>query len=200
MTIPKPKIKEYHFTYQTKNMLNEMTYIGVHSTTDLNDGYLGSGYALLNAINKYGKENFRSIPLCYFDTREEADIEEAYLVNESWVKLRGNYNIALGGGGGRIFTDTLPYIEAQKTRESGTIDGIFYPSIREACRKLGRSKDWVISRFRGTLMSPEELKKHQQKLYGNPINFRGVTYLSLRDAERQTGISRYLIRKEERPL
>ena len=61
-----------HFTYQTKNMLNEKNYVGIHSTKNLNDGYLGSGIALQKAIRKYGKENFTMIPLAFFDSRNEA--------------------------------------------------------------------------------------------------------------------------------
>jgi hypothetical protein len=42
----------------------------------------------------------------------------------------------------------------------------------------------------------EEFKEYKKKLHGNPTTFRGVTYLSLRDAERQTGVSRFKITRE----
>ena len=56
----------YNFTYQTKNLINGKTYVGVHSTDKLNDGYLGSGKRLQIAIEKYGRDNFTSIPLDFF--------------------------------------------------------------------------------------------------------------------------------------
>jgi hypothetical protein len=96
--------KKYHYTYQTKNLINNKTYIGVHSTDDLNDGYIGSGVNLKQAIKKYGKENFSLIILCFFDTREEANNEEAFLVDENWVKRKDNYNLCIGGLGGDRFT------------------------------------------------------------------------------------------------
>jgi hypothetical protein len=42
----------------------------------------------------------------------------------------------------------------------------------------------------------EEFKEYKKSLHGIRTTFRGVTYLSLRDAERQTGVSRFKIRKE----
>ena len=48
----------YHFTYQTKCLINNKTYIGVHSTKNLKDSYIGSGIALKKAIAKHGRKNF----------------------------------------------------------------------------------------------------------------------------------------------
>lgn len=88
---------KYHYIYQTKNLINDKTYIGRHSTNNLNDGYVGSGTMLKRAINKYGKENFVCIPMCYFDTYEEAVEEEKFLVTLEYCKDPNNYNIVQGG-------------------------------------------------------------------------------------------------------
>jgi len=90
----------YNFTYQTKNLINGKTYVGVHSTDNINDDYLGSGKRLQIAIEKYGRDNFISIPMEYFDNVEEAYEEERFLVNEKWILNENNYNLALGGWGG----------------------------------------------------------------------------------------------------
>lgn len=38
-----------HFmVYKTTNLINKKIYIGVHSTRDINDSYLGSGKLLRN--------------------------------------------------------------------------------------------------------------------------------------------------------
>ena len=44
--------------YKVTNLLNNKYYIGMHRTTNPNDGYLGSGVAIKKAIKKYGKEAF----------------------------------------------------------------------------------------------------------------------------------------------
>lgn len=41
----------YRFVYMTTNLVNGKRYIGQHTTENLNDGYLGSGKILKNAIN-----------------------------------------------------------------------------------------------------------------------------------------------------
>lgn len=90
-------ILKYHYTYQTKNLINGKTYIGRHSTNNLKDGYIGSGTMLKRAIKKYGKENFKTIPLCYFDTYKESVEEEKFLVTREYCKDINNYNIVEGG-------------------------------------------------------------------------------------------------------
>jgi len=48
----------HYIVYKTTNLINKKIYIGIHSTENINDGYLGSGTALKRAIAKHGKENF----------------------------------------------------------------------------------------------------------------------------------------------
>lgn len=108
-----------HFTYQTKNNLNGKTYVGVHSTKNLNDGYLGSGIALKKAIKKYGKENFTMIPLVFFDNRDEALEEEAFIVDLKWVNDNNNYNLSGGGTANKVTSEQtkLKLSNALKGRE-----------------------------------------------------------------------------------
>ena len=63
--------KKYHFIYKTMNLLSGRYYIGMHSTDELNDGYLGSGTLLRRSINKHGKENHSIEILEFLNSREE---------------------------------------------------------------------------------------------------------------------------------
>lgn len=92
-------MKFYHYLYQTTNLLNNKIYIGVHSTKNLDDGYIGSGISMLYSIKKYGKENFKKEILGYFDTRELLFEAELKIVNQEFVERLDTYNIQVGGGG-----------------------------------------------------------------------------------------------------
>lgn len=65
-------MKIVSFVYITTNLINGKQYIGDHTTKKLNDGYLGSGVYLLNAINEYSKENFKREILEFFNTKQES--------------------------------------------------------------------------------------------------------------------------------
>lgn len=84
--------------YKVTNTINNKFYIGVHSTRNPNDSYIGSGKIIKDAVKKYGKENFKKEVLFIFDTLDDALNKEKEIVNEDFVKDNNNYNISLGGG------------------------------------------------------------------------------------------------------
>lgn len=87
-----------HFTYITINNLNKKCYIGKHSTDNLEDGYIGSGYNLNRAIKKYGKKNFTCDIIRFYPTDEEAYQAEIELLEPLW-NWEMCYNITNGGEG-----------------------------------------------------------------------------------------------------
>lgn len=105
----------YYYTYQTKNLVTGKTYVGLHQTKKLSDGYIGHGIKkqsdaermkkkgsrslFVLAVCKYGYQNFATEVLSFFDSREQALAEEAFLVDQNWVKNQDNYNTSLGGLG-----------------------------------------------------------------------------------------------------
>lgn len=61
----------FYIQYRTINLVNNKFYIGKHcQTVDPHqfDGYYGSGSQIINAVKKYGKENFIRETLFVFDS------------------------------------------------------------------------------------------------------------------------------------
>jgi len=95
--------KTHNIVYKTTNLINGKIYIGVHSTDDLNDAYLGSGRIFIKALRKHGKENFTREVLFDFKHLKNALKKEETLVSDDFVSRDDNYNYAIGGvsGGGK---------------------------------------------------------------------------------------------------
>lgn len=97
--------RKYHFIYKTTNILTNRYYIGMHSTDNLNDGYLGSGKRLRYSINKYGKENHIVEIIEFCISREELKNREKEIVNLNELAKNECLNLIVGGEGGRGFTN-----------------------------------------------------------------------------------------------
>ena len=87
----------YHIVYKTTNLINGFIYIGIHSTTELEDGYLGSGKELKRVFKEFGKENFKREILFQLDSREAILLKEEELVNKEFLERNDVYNRSLGG-------------------------------------------------------------------------------------------------------
>jgi len=61
--------------YITTNLINGKQYVGDHSTNKIYDTYLGSGSGILNAIKKYGKENFKREILEQFKSKNTKNLD-----------------------------------------------------------------------------------------------------------------------------
>lgn len=90
----------FHYTYRITNKLNGKIYIGVHSTENMDDGYMGSCVPLTKDIKKYGEKNFFKEIIEIHNSRQDALKKERELVNEEFVARKDTYNINLGGSCG----------------------------------------------------------------------------------------------------
>lgn len=90
---------QHHIVYKTTNTVNQRSYVGLHSTNVIEDGYLGSGWVLKSALKKYGKVAFTRTILHVCDTREEARRIEASIVTQEYIESTDTYNLTPGGMG-----------------------------------------------------------------------------------------------------
>lgn len=96
----------YYFVYETTNLVNGKKYRGIHKTSNIDDGYLGSGLALIKAINKYGKENFKKEILEFCESYDVLLEREKEWVDENWVCLKSNYNLKTGGQSAGLLSES----------------------------------------------------------------------------------------------
>lgn len=89
----------HYLIYKITNLLNGTVYVGAHKTSDIDDGYMGSGKRIKRAIAKHGINNFTKEFLHELSSVEEMYAKEAEIVTEEFLK--GNvYNLKVGGEGG----------------------------------------------------------------------------------------------------
>jgi len=114
--------KQYHFIYKTTNTLTDAYYIGMHSTNNLDDGYVGSGLCLQRSINKHGIDNHVCEILEHFTDRKTLSARDAEIVNADLLKDKMWMNIAVGGAGGwKHCNDSLTKEQLLKRAKAGLI-------------------------------------------------------------------------------
>jgi hypothetical protein len=94
------KPKKFHFIYKTECKTTGKFYIGMHSTDNLNDGYIGSGKILRRSIAKHGREDHVLSILLFCNNRTELKFQEKMIVNEDLLKDEFCMNLKQGGEGG----------------------------------------------------------------------------------------------------
>lgn len=134
----------YHYVYQIISLSpNEegvcRIYSGLRSCECLpeEDDYMGSGHAILNAINKYGREKFMKLIIAKFDTREAAhECETAWLSKQfnfhgrDWKKFnKFHYNLRLNENSRDGFYSSPETREKQRAAMIGKMDGAKNPNF-----------------------------------------------------------------------
>ena len=134
------KEKKYHFIYKTIDTRNENFYIGMHSTDDLNDGYIGSGSRLKKLIYKYGKGIFKLEILEFLPDRESLKKREEEIVNSELLKEDKCMNLCCGGEG----------FSSDDARYAVIKSNLIQKILRET------NPDWVIKKYNRSSVSQKK--------------------------------------------
>jgi len=89
--------KKYHVIYKITNTITGKFYIGMHSTNDLTDGYMGSGIRIKNSIRKYGVENHKFEIIKECANREELALSESRIITNDLLNNPLCLNLKSGG-------------------------------------------------------------------------------------------------------
>lgn len=183
----------YYTVYQTTNLINGRTYVGVHRTHDPNDDYLGSGKALLTAVKKYGKENFRKEVLAICETEQEMFELERELVSEDVTQDRSNYNLAPGGREGKVISYEQR-ADISKTLKEYFKDNRNHPFTNK--RHTEETRKHLSDIHTGKKISKETNQKRSKSLMGRncldrrkPVSVNGVIYESVADAAKKLDVN-----------
>lgn len=157
----------FYIVYKTINLVNNKFYIGKH-TQNLDpyqfDGYYGSGSQILNAVKKYGKENFIRETLFVFDNEADCLLKEEETVAPHLGKPYC-YNMRSGGIGGFEHINSNPEKRKQVSKQSSN-------SNKGICRHIPTPEEKEASRKRNLMMielgigpySPESKMKSKQNI------------------------------------
>ena len=97
------KEKTIHYLYKTTCLVTNRYYIGMHSTSNLDDGYMGSGKGLRYSIRKHGKENHIKEILEFFENRDLLIEAEKKAITPEMLTDKNCMNLKEGGSGGGGF-------------------------------------------------------------------------------------------------
>jgi hypothetical protein len=156
--------KKYHIIYKTTNLINQKFYIGAHSTNELNDGYMGSGFNLSAAFKKYGKQSFIKEILHIFDKPSLMFDKEKEIVSPSFLERVDVYNIVEGGyGGSNKGASGLKHMHHSITKERIAVGPSAIKKMLEEGFILGRgssstsNKIWIHTTTEKKMIDPSDL-------------------------------------------
>ena len=129
--------KEYkiHYIYKTTCIVTGKFYIGMHSTFNEDDGYLGSGKVLGYSIRKYGKEKHSKEIVEYCLDRSSLKVREKEIVNEELLNDKMCMNLKLGGEGGFplhcAFGNIDKEIQSKRSQSGGNATSLKFKTDKE---------------------------------------------------------------------
>lgn len=147
----------YGYVYLTTNTINGRMYIGKHKSETYDSAYYGSGKILLQAIKKYGLENFNNEILYEANNEKELNEWEKYFIN-LYLQQYGKrmYNIAFGGDGGDTYSHRTNEEKEEFIKRMTTIN-------KNRCS----SRDFkykMSKRLREKYSNPDERDKQSEKI------------------------------------
>jgi hypothetical protein len=167
----------FYYMYQVKNKVNGKIYVGVHKTSNMNDGYMGSGKIISAAINKYGVENFEKTILETFENSETMFKREKEVVTEEFLSRDDVYNLRRGGSGGFDYLNKTgqnnkdkQYLKGGKTYASRLkTDEEFRTSESQRKSTLNKQQyaDGRVSAFRNAVLQQELSNRAKQVNLGS---------------------------------
>lgn len=197
----------YYYIYKITNLLDGKVYIGQHTTTNLDDGYFGSGKHIIRAVKKYGKENFRKEIQGFYEDKDELNYMERVFVDQTFLDRADTYNLALGGGNVQFSEQHKKHL-SEALRKSAKRPEV---KLKKSLNRKKYFSDDKVRQFHADCfkayfarMSTEEKNEFKKQCLVRSSRRKEVYqyskdgvlinhYLSLRQLEKETGIDRQAV-------
>lgn len=191
--------KKYYYFYKITNLKNGNFYYGVHSTNNLDDGYMGSGAIIKSIIKKYGTEFLQKDIIKFFDSAKAMYAYEKMVVTNEMLQNPKCYNLTEGGVGYDINHFVPEYVKHKisnsikgkpsnnknkKFVNKNTINKMINASEIEQYLLDGWNlgiyyseesrKKLATNGFKGKKFTPEQRKKLSEAKKGKPSNNKGI--------------------------
>ena len=174
------KEKTIHYLYKTTCNITGRWYIGMHSTYNLEDGYIGSGKRLRYSIRKYGVENHTKEILKFFETRDLLIEAEKNAITPEMITDKNCMNLKSGGEGGFSSEEhRLKFIEAAKN--------VGMDSAREKLKLLLSTNKDFNNLFRKKIINGQKLKNFNHNTMGGKTHLE-ETKRKMSESSKGTGI------------
>jgi group I intron endonuclease len=185
--------------YKTTNLINNKIYVGKHNENSKH--YLGSGWILHKAIEKYGRENFIRETIEVVNEQNWREREIFWIKELNARDQNIGYNICAGGEGGPITygADNPSFGKGSDRFSDKGLKSLKTKAIERM--KLQKYRDAASTGRRGKKDSDETKQKKSDARLGNKnpaakeVIVEGVKYTTLRHASKETGLSLYHLRK-----
>lgn len=167
-------MKKFNYVYLITNNINGKIYVGVHSTDNLMDGYMGSGVLISKAIEKYGVENFTKEIIRFCDNIRDAYDLESIIVDEKFTKDNLTYNMRTGGCNKQKYYWTEE--QKENLRKSRPYHGELNPNYGNGYKQSGRRNGRHHTNFSGDIkevgskISTALKKSNKNKKSNNPAS------------------------------
>jgi hypothetical protein len=172
-----------HYLYKTTCLITSKYYIGIHSTANLEDGYMGSGKRLRYSLRKYGKENHIKEIIEFFDSRELLIEAEKSAITSDTLNDVMCMNLKEGGSGGFMNLDHQRKAQnsggesfKKKLQNDEKFREFWKNKASEHLKILHRDKKIKYDTFTGKKHSDETKKKMSESSKGMGVGENNSQY------------------------